>query len=75
MKLKEIIIDWHKEAFGDPFATSTFFHVDGNTLYLITKYPSDVSNLMDKYKPILKENGYDYEIKFVWFAGSGVTEF
>ena len=79
MELKEIIIDWHREAFGNPFAASIFFHVDNNTLYLVTRFPGICigyhGTLVDKYKLILQENGYNFDIKFVDFFKNGVTEF
>ncbi len=39
--MEEIIQQWEKEALGlrNVYKDTTVFHIDGNKLYLITKYP------------------------------------
>ncbi len=54
--MEEIIQQWKKEALGlrNVYKDTTVFHVDGNKLYLITKYPGLFigyhGNLINKYK-------------------------
>ena len=54
--MTDIIQQWKKEALGlrNVYKDTTVFHVDGNKLYLITKYPGLFigyhGRLVDKYK-------------------------
>lgn len=54
--MEDIIQQWKKEALGlrNVYKDTTVFHVEGNTLYLITKYPGLFigyhGNLVNKYE-------------------------
>ena len=71
----DIIQRWKREALGlrNVYKDTTVFHVDGNTLYLITKYPGLFigyhGNLIDKYREKL-----GMEIKMIELR-EGITKF
>ena len=77
MTEKEIIEKWKREAFGvkSIFKDTTVFHVEGDKLYLITKYPGLFigyhGKLIDKYRQTINK-----EIVFVnCYDDNGVIEF
>lgn len=81
MKIENILKDWYNEAFGYNYnlAKVLYYHIEGNTLLIFSNWPGMLigkyGTLIDKYKQILKENNFNYEIKFVELFGySGVYE-
>jgi len=82
MLLKNIIEQWHKEGgLTQTEAGGTAFHVDkkNNILYIITELPGWYigyhGDLIAKYRDILRENGYFYDIKFIELGIEYVVEF
>ena len=73
--MTEIIQQWKKQALGlrSSYKDTTVFHVDGNTLYLITKYPGLFigyhGNLINKY-----EEKLGIKVKIIELR-EGITEF
>lgn len=71
--MKEIIEIWKKEAFGSLHET-TAFHIDGDRIYIVTKYPGLFigfhGKLYEKYKRKI-----DKEIIFVDLGAGNVKEF
>lgn len=71
----DIIQQWRREALGirSVYKDTTVYHVDGNTLYLITKYPGLFigyhGSLIDKYREKL-----GMEIKVIELR-EGITKF
>ena len=67
--LIDIIKDWKKEAGVRPLDETTLFHVCKNTIYIITSKPGLFigyhGKLVDKYRQLIKDNGYDENIEFV----------
>ena len=73
--MTEIIQKWKDEALGlrNVYKDTTVFHVEGNTLYLITKYPGLFigyhGNLVNKY-----EEKLGIEVKMIELR-EGISEF
>lgn len=73
--MTEVIQQWKKEALGlrNVYKDTTAFHVEGNTLYLITKYPGLFigyhGRLVNKYKEKLGMNVEMIELR------DGITRF
>ena len=71
MTIKEILTKWYREAFKGKFHLlgPIYYHIDNNTLLIFTNWPGILIGLhgqtIDKYIKILKENNFNYEIKFV----------
>lgn len=73
--MREIIKQWREEAIGDTFRETTIFHVDGDKVYIITKYPGLFigyhGKLVKKYEAMLGK-----EVEFVPVTlGNNITEF
>lgn len=72
----DIIQQWRREALGNRsfYKDTTAYHVDGNTLYLITQYPGMFigyhGNLINKYKGKL-----GMEIKMIELREDIITKF
>ena len=68
-KLREIINAWKEEAGIRPHDETSVVHVCGNILYFITKRPGPLIGIYGtrsaKYKEMLKENGFPYDVHFV----------
>ncbi len=80
LELKEIMENWKKESgikayFGETIAA----HSCGDTLFVITRYPGwfigKCGVLVDKYRNILRENGYPHKVEFVDLFCGGVRIF
>ena len=73
--MEEIIRQWKKEALGLDvyYKDTTVFHAEGNTLYLITKYPGLFigyhGNLVNKY-----EEKLGMKVKMIELR-EGITQF
>ena len=73
--MTDIIQRWKREALGlrNDYKDTTVFHVEGNTLYLITKYPGLFigyqGNLVNKY-----EEKLGMKIKMIELR-DGITRF
>lgn len=73
--MTEVIQQWKNEALGlrNVYKDTTAFHVDGNTLYLITKYPGLFigyhGNLVNKY-----EEKLGMKVKMIELH-EGITQF
>lgn len=73
--MTDIIQQWKREALGlkSIYKDTTVFHVDGNTLYLITKYPGLFigyhGNLVYKYEEKLGMKVEMIELR------EGITQF
>lgn len=73
--VKEIIQQWKREALGirSIYKDTTVYHADGNTLYLITKYPGLFigyqGRLINKYKEKLGMKVEMIELR------DGITQF
>ena len=75
MTLEEIIKQWRKEAGIGAYTQNScvVFHVDKKNIYIITSYPGLMIGfhglLADKYKEILKAEGYNHDIEFIDVRG------
>lgn len=72
--MEEIILQWKREALGTgSIYDMTLFHVEGNTLYLFTKYPGLFigyhGKLVNKYEEILGIKVKMIELRY------GITRF
>lgn len=73
--MTDIIQQWKKEALGlsSVYKDTTAFHVEGNTLYLITRYPGLFigyhGNLINKY-----EEKLGIKVEMIWLH-EGITQF
>lgn len=72
----EIIKDWKDEALNGTYyrQETTAIHRCGKKLFIITRYPASLfigyyGHLINTYKRVLKENGYDLE---PWIIDLGI---
>lgn len=76
--VKEIVTEWKDEV--DKLDRETIaIHVENDKLFIVTKnaglYIGYHGILVDKYRDILKDNGYDLKISFVDVFCGNVREF
>ena len=76
--IQHIVALWRQDA-GARFTNPTIIHVDDDDLWIITDRPGLMIGrhgyLVDRYKEILKDNGYNLRIRFVEFGHRDVDEF
>lgn len=76
--IQRIIELWKQDA-GLRITQPVIIHVDDDDLWIITDRPGWMigvhGDLADRYKEILKANGYNLRIRFVEFGYSDVREF
>ena len=80
LELNEIMEKWDEEAKGRLCERETIgVHICGDKLFVITKYPGWFiglrGQLVDKYRNILKDNGYPCDVQFVDLFCGGVRIF
>lgn len=77
--VKEIIESWMEEAGLKNRNETIAFHVSENNLFIVSKYPGwligKYGSLVDKYRRLLKSNGYDLKIHFVDLSCGYIREF
>ena len=77
--IKEIIESWMDEAGLKRKSETIAFHICENDLFIITKYPGwfigKYGFLVDKYRRLMKSNGYDLKIHFVDLSCGYIREF
>lgn len=76
--IQRIIELWKQDA-GLKYRNPVVIHIDDKNLWVITERPGWMigrhGDLVDRYKEILKENGYNLRIRFVEFGHRDVDEF
>lgn len=76
--IQRIIELWKQDA-GLKYRNPVVIHIDDKKLWVITERPGLMiglhGNLVDRYKEILKDNGYNLRIRFVEFGHRDVDEF
>lgn len=80
MTLTEIMKAWKRDSKVDIIDRETIAcHVCGDKLFVVTKHPgwfiAKQGWLVNKYRNILKENGYPYDVRFVDLFCGDVREF
>ena len=80
LELKEIMENWKKEIEFYKYERETIaVHSCGDVLFVITKRPGlfigKYGTLVDKYRNILRENGYPDQVIFVDLFCGGVRIF
>lgn len=80
MTMIEIMKTWKRDSKVDIIDRETIaYHVCGDKLFVVTKHPGWFIGkqgwLVDKYRNILKENGYPYDVRFVDLLCGNVREF
>lgn len=77
--VKEIIESWMEEAGLKNRNETIAFHVSENNLFIVSKYPGwligKYGSLVDKYRRLMKSNGYDFQIHFVDLSCGYIREF
>lgn len=77
--VKEIIESWMEEAGLQRRNETIAFHVSDDTLFIITRFPGILigkyGSLVDKYRRLMKSNGYDFQIHFVDLSCGYIREF
>ena len=69
MGVYEIVEQWVNEIGSQYFRHAVVIHIDGENIYIITDKPGLMIGyhgaLVNKYREILKDNGYTQQIEFV----------
>lgn len=69
MDVCEIVEQWVNEIGTSYFRHAVVVHVEDENIYIITDKPGLMigyhGSLVDKYRGILKENGYKQQIEFI----------
>lgn len=78
--IKEVVSEWKNEAGINRFQPEcTAIHLSENTLFIITRHAGmfigRAGTLIDKYREIFKENGYEFKIEFVDIFCGDIKEF
>ena len=69
--LLKIMKDWYREAFKSKFHLMgpVYYHINDNELTIYTGWPGLMiglhGQLVDKYEKILKDNNFNYDVKFI----------
>lgn len=80
MYLKDIIENWKRESKVDTFRRETIaVHACGDKLFVATQHPGFYigyhGQLVDKYRGILRDNGYPCDMRFVDLGCGGLRIF
>lgn len=78
-EIRTIIGDWMDESGVASRNETIAFHIHDGALYLMTKYPGwfigKYGFLVDKYRRLMKLNGFDLTIHFIDLSCGRIREF